>query len=178
MVWYGDEPEFLNNPIKYIGEHPENFSQEVQAMAKYQLQLQSLKPWGEMPTVLDESARLAGVLQQKSVMANELADIIMRAEQSTLQTFANDATFEEKKALFQNLAAMPADNNGMLAIYNVISQTDLPLMSKFEQDLQIAEAKVKEANAALQKLENEYTTLFLSVRKVATLAGIAAWSRQ
>jgi len=175
-----DCPEFMNDPIAYISKHPELFSEELQAMATYQQKVRSdmLVDWGELPDQLDQCAKGAAYLRSKSATADQIAQIIVQAKRDELMTFVEDARFEEKKAFFMNLADLPEDNNGMSAINQVASSMinagQLPLINKFENDLQRVTAKVAEVNEELFQLDQQYTTLFLSVRKVARLARIAA----
>eukprot|EP00316_Scyphosphaera_apsteinii_P012958 CAMPEP_0119325186 /NCGR_PEP_ID=MMETSP1333-20130426/65180_1 /TAXON_ID=418940 /ORGANISM="Scyphosphaera apsteinii, Strain RCC1455" /LENGTH=228 /DNA_ID=CAMNT_0007333089 /DNA_START=61 /DNA_END=747 /DNA_ORIENTATION=+ len=178
--WHRDSPDFLNDPISFIAKHPQLFSEDLQEMAAYQLKVKSDErlDWGTLPDALDQCAKGAEYLRQKSETADVIARIIVQAKREEMLTFVKDAKFVEKKAFFENLANLPADNNGMLAIHDVASGMleagALPLIPKFEQDLQRVTAKVDEVNTELMELDRQYTTLFLSVRKVAQLARAAA----
>lgn len=175
-----DEPEFLNDPIEFILKRPDLFSQDLQLMAAYQLKVKSdeLRLWGDLPEALDVCSKAAGFLRQKSATADELARMIMSADQEMLETFIEDAKFEEKKAFFEAIASLPTDNNGMLAIHDVadgmLRAGQLPLIPQFEQDLERVAEKVAEVNDLLMNLDEQYSTLFLSVRKVSKFARAAA----
>ena len=177
---FHDAADFLNTPFQFIEQHPDLFSEELQSMVKYQLKLapDDFAQCGELPEALASNAQWTQQLQAKSFRADELANIILKADKATMQTLSEDATFEEKKNLFESLAALPEDARGMLGINDVVSSMleagKLPALASFEGDLAAVTAKVAEANAALQELDEKYTTLFLSVRKVAKLSKAAA----
>mmetsp|Transcript_374 Transcript_374/g.672 ORF Transcript_374/g.672 Transcript_374/m.672 type:complete len:279 (+) Transcript_374:95-931(+) len=177
--WYYDNVEFMNEPFKFILDHPEEFGEAMQAMAQYQFMTnQDSRPWGDLPMYLGEGAQLKQSLLEKSMQANELARVIMTADLQTMKRLADDAKFAEKKQLFENLATLPAHNRGMLAIHEVISSmsgaNQLPALTAFDGDVQVACRKVAEANEALRMLDDKYTTLFLAVRLTAKLSGAAA----
>ena len=187
MTWKGDgcsdSPEFMSDPFNYIVKHPELFNEDLQKMASFQL-MQSTKQfnlWGDLPRVLDENARGAASLREKNQRADELARIILCADQETMQNLADDATFEEKKALFKALSVLPESNRGMHAIHDtvedVIDWSHEGPQARFDRDVQRVAAKVAEANEALLELDKEYSTLFLGVRKVATLSRAATKKR-
>jgi len=175
-----DAADFLNSPISFIAMHPELFSKDLQQMAAYQVMVKSneLRLWGDLPEALDLCAKGAAYLRQKSANADQLAQVIMSADEQTLADFVKDAKFEEKKAFLQAIASLPKDDNGMLAINRVaagmLEAGALPLIPQFEKDLDRVTAKVAEVNDALMELDNKYSMLFLSVRKVAKLADAAA----
>ena len=119
--WYYDNVEFMNEPFKFIAEHPEEFSAAMQAMAQYQsVTEEDSRPWGDLPMFLGETAQLRQSLLQKSMQADDLARVIMTADLPTMRSLASDAKFAEKQLLFQNLAALPPHNRGMLAIHEVM----------------------------------------------------------
>lgn len=177
MARLSDSPDFLNNPIRYIVENPEQFDEDIQEMAAYQMRLTTdqMSLWGDLPEKLDECARAAASLRQKSQAATELAQIILKADKETLDALGSDATFQEKKHLFETLASLPADNRGMQAIDHTISQVidwgPQGPQAAFSQDLVAVTNTVNEANEALRRLNQEYSTLFLSVRTIAQLTG-------
>jgi len=177
--WYYDNVEFMNEPFKFIAEHPDDFSEAMQAMAQYQFQAsEDSRPWGDLPLILGEGAQLEQSLVKKSMQADDLARVIMTADMPTMRALAADAKFAEKAALFQNLAALPPANRGMLAIHEVITGMraagQLPALEAFEDDLEMACQKVDEANDALRHLDQKYTTLFLAVRTTAKLSAASA----
>ncbi|KAL3927014.1 MAG: hypothetical protein SGPRY_003021 [Prymnesium sp.] len=175
-----DTPDFLNDPINFMAKNPQYFSEDLQAMVAYQLKVKGdeLRLWGDLPEALDVCTKAAAFLRQKSATADELARIIMSADQEMLQTLIDDAKFEEKKAFFQAIASLPPDDNGMLAIHDVadgmLQAGQLPLIPQFERDLEHVAAKVDEVNDLLMNLDQQYSTLFLSVRKVSKFARAAA----
>lgn len=172
-----DSPEFLNNPIRFIIENPQHFDEDLQEMAAYQMRLSTdqLSLWGDLPEKLDECARAAASLRQKSQAATELAQIVLKADKETLNTLGSDSTFQEKQLLFETLANLPPDNRGMQAIDHVISEVidwgPHGPQAQFAQDLSTVTDRVNEANEALRRLNQEYSTLFLSVRTIAQLTG-------
>jgi len=179
MAWW-DSSDFLENPSQFITDHPEVSPDLPAAMSfikAYQQRKQALSLWGELPDELEAVSNSATLLQQKSSRADELAQIIAQAEGETLQTLAADATFEEKRAFFEELARLPHDAHGMLAIHDVMTRMrasgEMPLMDRFDGDLADVTAKVAAANQALAAFDAAYSTLFLSVRKVAMLANAA-----
>jgi len=177
--WYYDNVEFMNEPFKFIAEHPDDFSEAMQAMAQYQFKTQQdSRPWGDLPMYLSDGAQLEQSLQRKMMQADDLARVIMTADLQRMRALASDAKFAEKKELFQNLARLPPENRGMLAIHDVMSSMSaagqLPALSAFPNDLDYACQKVAEANAALRMLDDKYTALFLAVRTTAKLSGAAA----
>jgi len=175
-----DSGDFLNNPILYIAENPQYFSPEMQAMAAYQIKVKGgeMRLWGDLPEALDLCAKGGEYLRQKSAAADDLARTIVHADQNDLQKMTQDSNFAEKKAFFQNIAALPRDNNGMLAINYVastmIERGELPLISQFDEDIKRITKKVNDVNEELYELDRKYTALFLSVRKVSKLASAAA----
>ena len=180
MAEHTDSGAFLNDPISFIANHPEMFSEDLQMMATYQQMVGNgrLDDWGDLPVALDQVAKGSQALQIKSYTSQDVAQMIVQADAETLQTFVSDARFEEKKVFFERLAQLPPDQNGMLAIHEVASEMfaagSLPLLASFEEDLERVTAKVNELNAELVRMDETYSTLFLSVRKAAKLAAIAA----
>lgn len=177
--WFYDNVKFMNEPFQFIQEHPEDFSEAMLAMAQYHdLSKQDTMPWNALPMLQDETARYENSLMQKQMQADELAKIIMTADLNTMRELAGDAKYAEKKQLFQNLAQLPPDNRGMLAIHEVITKMSaagqLPALNAFDGDVEVACQKVAEANAALKQLDEKYTSLFLAVRLTAKLSGAAA----
>jgi len=173
---YQDSPEFLNNPQRYILDHPEQFSAELQLMATYQATLTSddYSIWRDLPAALEHCAGMSSGLQQKSMRADELAKIILAADPATLMNLAQDVTFEEKRHFFNALASLPVNDRGMAAIDGVVEQMvgagELPLLGQFDGELEDVILKVGMANQALMALDQKYSTLFLAVRKVALQA--------
>ena len=180
MVVEWDTPKFLNDPLAYIAKNPEKFSVDLQRMVAYKTKVQNdeLADWGDLPVSLDQCAQAASTLRSKSYDASMIAWIIAQADYEELQSFVQDAKFEEKKAFFQRLAALPEYDRGMLAINEVASQMiangELPLISQFERDLDQVTSMVENLNNALFEMDQKYSTLFLSVRKVTKLAAAAA----
>jgi hypothetical protein len=177
--WYYDNVDFMNEPFKFIAEHPNDFSEAMVAMAEYQFMTnQDSRPWGDLPMFLGEGAQLEQSLLNKSMKADDLARTIMTADVPTMRKLAADAKFAEKQQLFQNLAALPPENRGMLAINEVITSmsaaNQLPALAAFPGDLDYACQKVAEANAALRMLDEKYTQLVLAVRVTAKLSAAAA----
>jgi len=169
----------MSDPFGYILDNPELFNEDLRRMATFQRFLGSdqFNVWGDLPGMLDQNAKGAQSLREKSERSDELAEIILKANPATMKCLATDATFDEKKALFQALAALPVDNRGMAAIEETIEETiDWSFsgpQGRFDRDLQRVMSKVEEANAALREFDAEYSTLFLSVRKVSMLARAA-----
>ena len=94
--------EFMNEPFKFIMEHPEDFSEAMQAMAQYQfIAEQDGQLLGDLPMHLAEKAQVADSLLRKSMQAESLARVIMTADLPKMRSLASDAKFAEKKALFQ-----------------------------------------------------------------------------
>jgi len=177
--WYYDNVEFMNEPFKFIAEHPDDFSEAMQAMADYHfMSREDSRPWNDLPMLWAEGAEFEQSLMQKSMQADDLAKVIMTADLPTMRELAGDAKFAEKKQLFQNLAELPPHDRGMLAIHDVISRMSaagqLPALNAFDADVEMACQKVDQANAALRMLDEKYTTLFLAVRLTAKLSGAAA----
>mmetsp|Transcript_6538 Transcript_6538/g.20840 ORF Transcript_6538/g.20840 Transcript_6538/m.20840 type:complete len:191 (-) Transcript_6538:27-599(-) len=111
--WYYDNVEFMNEPFKFIAEHPQDFSPAMQAMAKYQfITAEDSRPLGDLPMYWNEGDQLRQSLLQKSRVADDLARVIMTADLETMGKLAADAKFAEKKELFQRLAGLPKDNRG------------------------------------------------------------------
>ena len=179
MLGHRDNAEFLNDPFEFINKNPQLFSDDIQEMAAYQkaVNRQSLDDWGELPVALDKIAQAMNVLQDKSFTSDQIARIITKADKAELENMVRDARFEEKRTFFQNLANLPPDNNGMLAINAVatsmMQQGQLPLIFQFEEDLKSLTSKVNELNDELLRFNEQYSTLFLSVRKASKLASIA-----
>eukprot|EP00315_Gephyrocapsa_oceanica_P014594 CAMPEP_0185350224 /NCGR_PEP_ID=MMETSP1364-20130426/2728_1 /TAXON_ID=38817 /ORGANISM="Gephyrocapsa oceanica, Strain RCC1303" /LENGTH=312 /DNA_ID=CAMNT_0027949727 /DNA_START=24 /DNA_END=958 /DNA_ORIENTATION=- len=181
--WYYDNVEFMNEPFKFIAEHPQDFSPAMQAMAKYQfITAEDSRPLGDLPMYWNEGDQLRQSLLQKSRVADDLARVIMTADLETMGKLAADAKFAEKKELFQRLAGLPKDNRGMLAIHETIKGMNaagkLPALAAFPGDLEYAAMKVAEANAALRLLDEKYTALFLAVRVTDKLSGAAAQMKE
>lgn len=181
--WYFDNVEFMNEPFKFISEHPDDFSEAMRAMADYHfMSQQDSRPWNDLPMLWQEGAEFEQSLMRKSMQADDLAKVIMTADLGAMRELAGDAKFAEKKQLFQNLAELPPHNRGMLAIHAVISQMSaagqLPALNAFDADVEMACQKVDQANAALRMLDEKYTTLFLAVRLTAKLSGAAAQMKE
>jgi len=177
--WYYDNVEFMNEPLKFIEEHPEDFSEAMQAMVQYQkMTNEHVRPWGDLPMALREMAHLGESLFEKSKEADDLARVIMTADPDTMRQLAGDAKFAEKKALFQNLAVLPPENRGMLAIHDVMTRMkasgQLPALAAFPDDLKYTYKKVAEAKEAVRALNEKYTGLFLAVRVTDKLSSAAA----
>lgn len=181
LNWQGDgcsdTPAFLSDPFRYIEDNPELFNEDFRRMAAFQQLLNSDQfhtLMGDLSKTLDETTRGERSIREKAGRADELAKIILTADQETLSTLADDSIFEEKRALFEALAALPSGSYGMKAIHetmgNVIDWSHSGPQARFDRDLQRVTAKVAEANAALAEFDAEYSTLFLSVRKVMQLA--------
>ena len=175
-----DTPKFLNDPLAYIAKNPSKFSSDLQRMVAYKNKVQNdeLADWGDLPVALDQCASAASSLRSKSYDASMIAWIIAQADYQELQSFVQDAKFEEKKEFFQRLSALPEYDRGMLGIHEVASEMiqagELPLISQFERDLQQVTSMVDSVNDALLEMDQKYSTLFLSVRKVTRLAAAAA----
>jgi len=96
--WYYDNVEFMNEPFKFIAEHPQDFSPAMQAMAKYQfITAEDSRPLGDLPMYWNEGDQLRQSLLQKSRVADDLARVIMTADLETMGKLAADAKFAEKK---------------------------------------------------------------------------------
>ena len=64
---YYDNVEFMNEPFKFIAEHPQDFSPAMQAMAKYQfITAEDSRPLGDLPMYWNEGDQLRQSLLQKS----------------------------------------------------------------------------------------------------------------
>ena len=180
LNWAGDgcsdSPEFMCDPFNYILQHPELFHEDMRRLAEFQLFLggPGREIFGDLPESLDQNAQYASSLRAKSARSDELAKIILKADMGTMKTLAEDSSFDEKKALFEALAALPLDNRGMAAIHETVQETidwsSSGPQARFDRDLAKVIAKVEAANAAMREFDDAYSTLFLSVRKVAMLA--------
>jgi len=181
--WPFDELAFLNSPYEYI-EQNEIPDSEIAKGLKFLKSYEAKKKdaasnlWGDLPATLQLTGMNSKMLEVKSTRADELASIIAGADSETLKTLTEDATFEEKRALLQALAALPEESKGLLGIHEVVTSMraagGLPLMDQFEGDLERVTASVAAAKDALESFEAAYSTLFLSVRKVSMLASAAA----
>jgi len=177
--WYYDNVEFMNEPFKFIAEHPEDFSEAMQAMVQYQMMTnEDVRVWGELPMSLQEMSKLGESLYEKSKQADNLARVIMTADLETMRQLARNAKFAEKKVLLENLAALPPGNRGMLAIHEVMTNMkasgQLPALQAFPGDLEYTNQKVADATEALRALNEKYTGLFLAVRVADKLSSAAA----
>ena len=57
----------MNEPFKFIAEHPQDFSPAMQAMAKYQfITAEDSRPLGDLPMYWNEGDQLRQSLLQKS----------------------------------------------------------------------------------------------------------------
>lgn len=185
--WPFDELAFLNSPYEYIEQNEIPESEIVKGL-KFLKAYQQRKTdgaaslWGDLPVMLQQVGGYTAFLEHKSARADELASIIAGADSETLGTLVDDATFEEKRALLQALAALPEESRGLLGIHDVVTSVraggGLPLMDQFEGDLERVTATVTEAKDILARFDEEYSTLFLSIRKVAMLANAAAEARE
>merc|ERR1719221_35997 len=96
---------------------------------------EDVRPWGELPMALREMKDVEESLIRKSKQSDELARVIMTADLETMRQLASNAKFAEKKALFQNLAELPPENRGMLAIHKVMkgmkASGQLPALAAF-----------------------------------------------
>ena len=171
-----NNPDFLSDPVQYISENPDKFDDDMKKMAQFQLLLSDarlLNMWGDLPEELDLNGHAAHELREKSARADGLAKIILCANAKTMKELASDATFEEKKALFEALAALPEEDLGIKNIQKTVSKVidwgDSGPQAQFGRDLEYVTQKVAEANSALMQFEQTYSTLFLSVRKVMKL---------
>ena len=72
-----------------------------------------------------------------------------------------------------NCAARADDTAMMQAQMGMMQQGQLPLIFQFEEDLKSLTSKVNELNDELLRFNEQYSTLFLSVRKASKLASIA-----
>jgi hypothetical protein len=166
--------------MTFICQHPEQFSNEVVAMAAYQItkETDDYLPLGGLPDALEEVSRLSMVLEEKAKSAERLAEIVLSAEPQMLAGFASDTSFEEKKAFFATLAALPEDYRGLLAIHgvseNLINSGQLPLVLEFNNDLEYVTSQVKALGALLNTFEDKYSPLFLAVRRATVLSRAAA----
>lgn len=125
--WHWDSIQgsiFLNEPIEFIQRNPQHFSADLQALAAYHYEVNTAEfsLWGGLPAALGQSEERSASLREKSMRANELAQIVVKADRGTLRDLAGDATFQEKKAFFEALAALPEGDNGMIAIDGVITR--------------------------------------------------------
>ena len=183
MAWRGDgisdSPQFMSDPFNYITQHPELFNDDLIKMAQFQLRTESdqFNVWSQLLKQIEVNVEAAKYLRQKSERADQLAQLILTADVETLQNLSEDSTFADKKALLEALAALPEANRGVRAIDETI-QHELDWsysgqQARFDRDLQRVVAKVAEANTALQEFDDEYSVLFLSVRKLAMQADAA-----
>ena len=103
--------------------------------------------------------------------------MILSADPQMMKRFSTDATFAEKRALFEALAAMPDEYRGMSSISKVVDDVidwgPQGPQAQFGQDLQRVIAHVAQTNQALEQFANKYSALFLAVRTVAKLSSAA-----